>query len=49
MVSPGTSYGPSGEGFFRISLTIDDERLIEAVERMRGEPQRLGDAGPVRP
>jgi LL-diaminopimelate aminotransferase len=36
VVSPGTSYGPSGEGFFRISLTIDDERLAEAVERMRG-------------
>jgi LL-diaminopimelate aminotransferase len=35
VVSPGTSYGPSGEGFFRISLTIDDERLVEAMERMR--------------
>ena len=42
VVSPGTSYGPSGEGFFRISLTIADERLLEAVERMRGEPRRLG-------
>jgi LL-diaminopimelate aminotransferase len=36
IVSPGSSYGPSGEGWFRISLTIDDERLTEAVERMRG-------------
>ncbi len=35
IVSPGSSYGPSGEGWFRISLTIDDERLSEAVERMR--------------
>jgi LL-diaminopimelate aminotransferase len=35
IVSPGSSYGPSGEGYFRISLTIDDERLSEAVERMR--------------
>ena len=26
---------PSGEGFFRISLTIDDDRLAEAVERLR--------------
>jgi LL-diaminopimelate aminotransferase len=34
-VSPGASYGPNGEGFFRISLTIADERLSEAVERMR--------------
>ncbi len=35
VVSPGSSYGPNGEGFFRISLTIGDERLTEAVERMR--------------
>ena len=35
VVSPGSSYGPNGEGFFRISLTIPDERLSEAVERMR--------------
>jgi LL-diaminopimelate aminotransferase len=36
VVSPGSSYGPNGEGFFRISLTVPDERLTEAVERMRG-------------
>jgi LL-diaminopimelate aminotransferase len=35
VVSPGSSYGPSGEGFFRISLTTPDERISEAVERMR--------------
>jgi LL-diaminopimelate aminotransferase len=35
VVSPGGAYGPNGEGFFRISLTIDDERLSEAVERLR--------------
>jgi len=35
VVSPGSSYGPNGEGFFRISLTVDDARLSEAVERMR--------------
>jgi len=35
VVSPGSSYGPNGEGFFRISLTVEDERLSEAVERMR--------------
>jgi LL-diaminopimelate aminotransferase len=34
VVSPGSSYGPSGEGFFRISLTVPDERLTEAVERL---------------
>ncbi len=35
VVSPGGSYGPNGEGFFRISLTIDDDRLAEAMERLR--------------
>ena len=35
VISPGGAYGPSGEGFFRISLTTPDERLLEAVERIR--------------
>jgi LL-diaminopimelate aminotransferase len=35
-LSPGGAYGPNGEGFFRISLTVPDERLTEAVERLRG-------------
>ena len=36
VISPGSMYGDSGEGFFRISLTTPDERLEEALERMRG-------------
>jgi LL-diaminopimelate aminotransferase len=36
VLSPGGAYGPNGEGFFRISLTVPDERLSEAVQRMRG-------------
>jgi LL-diaminopimelate aminotransferase len=35
VISPGDAYGPSGAGFFRISLTTPDDRLIEAVERLR--------------
>ena len=35
VISPGSMYGPSGEGFFRISLASPDERITEAVERMR--------------
>ena len=35
VISPGSMYGPSGEGFFRISLAAPDERIAEAVERMR--------------
>ena len=35
VVSPGSMFGAGGEGFFRISLTADDERIEEAVERIR--------------
>jgi LL-diaminopimelate aminotransferase len=34
VLSPGAIYGPAGEGWFRISLTTPDERLVEAVERL---------------
>ena len=34
VVSPGPAYGPSGEGFFRISLTVPDKQLEEAVGRI---------------
>ncbi|MGZ4250123.1 MAG: LL-diaminopimelate aminotransferase [Solirubrobacteraceae bacterium] len=36
VISPGGAYGAGGEGFFRISLTTPDDRLLEAVERIRG-------------
>jgi LL-diaminopimelate aminotransferase len=34
VVSPGGAYGPSGEGFVRLSLTVPDDRLEEAVRRI---------------
>jgi LL-diaminopimelate aminotransferase len=34
VISPGSAYGPSGEGWFRISLTTPDDRLREAVSRL---------------
>jgi LL-diaminopimelate aminotransferase len=34
VLTPGAVYGPAGEGWFRISLTTPDERLLEAVERL---------------
>jgi LL-diaminopimelate aminotransferase len=34
VVSPGPSFGPSGEGFVRLSLTVPDERLDEAARRI---------------
>jgi len=35
VVTPGNAYGKYGEGFFRISLTINDERLEEALDRIK--------------
>jgi LL-diaminopimelate aminotransferase len=34
VVPPGTAYGPGGEGFFRMSLCTDKDRLQEAFDRM---------------
>ena len=34
VISPGSIYGPAGEGWFRISLTTPDDRLLTAVERL---------------
>ena len=33
-VTPGTNFGTGGEGYVRISLTVPDERLNEAIARM---------------
>ena len=33
-LSPGAAYGPAGEGWFRMSLTVEERRLVEAVERI---------------
>jgi LL-diaminopimelate aminotransferase len=35
VVSPGSGYGALGEGYVRISLTVPDDRLAEAMERIR--------------
>jgi LL-diaminopimelate aminotransferase len=35
VIAPGRGYGEFGEGFFRISLTVPDARLEEAMERLR--------------
>lgn len=35
IVTPGSGYGPDGEGFIRISLTTPDDRLLEAVRRIK--------------
>lgn len=35
VVSPGSAFGPGGEGFFRVSLIADIAVLEAAIERMR--------------
>ncbi|HAR94445.1 MAG TPA: LL-diaminopimelate aminotransferase [Deltaproteobacteria bacterium] len=36
VVTPGSGFGDEGEGYFRISITTGEDRIREAVERMRG-------------
>jgi LL-diaminopimelate aminotransferase len=45
VVAPGTGYGAHGEGFVRVSLTVADDRLAEAMRRIRAV---LGAGDPVR-
>ncbi len=33
--TPGSGFGKEGEGYFRISLTVPTQRLLEAVERIK--------------
>jgi aspartate/methionine/tyrosine aminotransferase len=33
--TPGVGFGPSGEGYVRFSLTIDEEKIKKAIERMK--------------
>ena len=35
VVPPGNGYGQNGEGFFRIALTVGEDRLKEAIKRMK--------------
>jgi len=35
VVTPGVGYGPSGESFFRVSMTAPDARIDEGLERLR--------------
>lgn len=35
VVTPGSGFGDDGEGYFRISLTIDESRIGEAITRLK--------------
>jgi LL-diaminopimelate aminotransferase len=41
-VTPGLGYGTHGEGYIRISLTTPDDRLNEAMNRLRNWARRGG-------
>ncbi|HTD19738.1 MAG TPA: LL-diaminopimelate aminotransferase, partial [Ktedonobacteraceae bacterium] len=34
-VTPGTNFGDAGEGYVRISLTVPEERIEAALQRMK--------------
>ncbi len=36
LTTPGNGFGDAGEGYIRIALTVGEERLTEAVERIKG-------------
>jgi len=36
IVLPGAAFGPAGEGFFRVALTVGADRLAEGVRRLGG-------------
>lgn len=35
VVTPGNGFGPNGEGYFRMSLTLKEERIAEALKRIK--------------
>ncbi|MFH1386733.1 MAG: LL-diaminopimelate aminotransferase [bacterium] len=37
LVVPGSGYGPSGEGYIRMAITLPKERIAEAIKRMAKE------------
>jgi LL-diaminopimelate aminotransferase len=41
VVLPGSAFGPAGEGYFRIALTVGAARLTEAVTRLGGLLERM--------
>jgi LL-diaminopimelate aminotransferase len=45
VVMPGAALGSGGEGFFRIALTEDADRLAEAGARLARVAGRLAAAG----
>ena len=34
VVTPGSAYGSAGEGYVRLALTVSEDRLGEAIDRI---------------
>jgi len=41
ILTPGNAFGPSGEGYFRLSLSVPNERLFEAINRIKENLSRI--------
>ena len=41
VVTPGNGFGPNGEGYFRISLTVPEASLQEALQRIQASHKHL--------
>ena len=41
LLTPGSGYGECGRGYVRLSLTVDESRIVEAVERIQRAPSWL--------
>ena len=37
VITPGAGYGQQGDGYVRLSMTVPDQRLDEALDRLTGE------------
>lgn len=41
VITPGNGYGEYGEGYFRIALTVEKERALEAINRLKEKVGRV--------
>ena len=35
VVTPGTGFGPAGKGYIRMALTVEEKKIIRAIERIK--------------
>jgi LL-diaminopimelate aminotransferase len=47
VLTPGNAFGPGGEGYVRVSLIADQDRLAEAMDRIRQAGFRFSTAAAI--